>query len=198
MVSRSFLAATLVAGATLIVGQAARATTVDFIGYDDGQIHTKGSVDVQGSFSYTSTNNPLGYADLTAFTISFPNAGTTYTFDTAFVQNGYTGNSETYLQFNPTTNAPILNGSTVMAATDNSSGGNQFQIDYFNNEYYWKAFLVSQNNNYPGGYMTDLTFTVQSPSVTTPEPSTIAVLAVAIAGLGVAYGHGQRRRRPAA
>jgi len=194
------MAAMVVAGATLIGGQAARATTVDFVGHDDGQgaNYTKGSVDVQGSFSYTSTNNPLGYADLTAFTISFPQAGTAYTFDTAFVQNGYTGNSETYFQFNQTTNSPILSGIRVMAATNNSSGGDQFQIDYFGGEYYWTTFLNSQNFNYPSAYMTDLTFTVRSPSVTTPEPDAIAVLAVAIAGLAVAYGHGQRRRGPAA
>lgn len=197
MVSRRFLAAILVAGASLMGGQAAQATTVDFVGHDDGSTYTKGSVDVQGSFSYTSTNNPLGYADLTAFTISFPNAGTAYTFDTTFVQTNET-NSGSYFQFDPTTNAPIQYGLTVMSAYDYSRG-NGFQIDYFSGEYYWQTAVSSASAGVaPSAFATDLTFTVRSPSVTTPEPNTIAVLAVAIAGLAVAYGRGRQRRGPAA
>ena len=199
MVSTRLLATILVAGTTLIGLPAAQATTVDFVGYDNGQSsYTQGTVDVQGSFSYTSTNNPLGYADLTAFTISFPNAGSSYTFDTTFVQNGYTGNSQTYFQFDPTTDAPILNGLTVMAATDSSSGGNQFQIDYFSNQYYWSTYLPSIAPNSISGFTSDLTFTVRSSSIATPEPNGIAVFAVAIAGMAMAHGRGQRRRRPAA
>jgi hypothetical protein len=199
MVSRRFLATILIAGAAVIGGPAARATTVNFVGHDDGSAYASGSVDVQGSFSYTSTNNPLGYADLTAFTISFPNAGPAYTFGTAFVTtNAADPSTYSYFQFDPTKDMPIQSGISIMTSGVASSG-NYFQIDYFSNSWYWTTMNPASAANSPySGNMTDLTFTVLSSPVTTPEPSGIAVLAVATAGLAVAYRRGHRRRRPAA